>query len=129
MRRLFFGLIIACAAYSYWGQNYHMHDLLVYAQKHPKAGWSAAAEYYIGFIYYQRSEFAQASEAFSALVKDHPKDSHVPRALFLLADSAESRRDWDQAKDNLARYIEDFPEGKDIEMAKRRLDMLKYNHP
>ena len=116
-------------AYYYANKHFEFHDTLVYAQKHPEKSWSGPVQYYVGLIYYQRSDYPKAQEAFSTLLLGNTTAYHAPRALMMLGDAAQYTRDWETAKDAHARYIEAFPNGNDIELAKSRLEMLRYQHP
>ena len=116
-------------AYYYVSKHYEFHDTLVYAQKHPGEKWASPVQYYVGVIYYQRAEYPEAQEAFSKLLENDPTGYYSPNAYLKLDDSAQYNRDWDTAKSALERYIENYPDGKKIELAKSRLDMLRYRHP
>ncbi len=125
-------LIIVLALYGacyYVGSNYHPHDALAYAKKHPQAKWAPAADYYVGFAYYQRGRYEPAQEAFNQLLMDYPTCQYVPKALVYLSDVQETNHDWEAAKSSLTRYAEDFPNGADISLVTKRLELLKYRHP
>lgn len=116
-------------AYYYASRHFEFHDTLVYAQKNPQEKWSPAVEYYVGMAYYQRADYPKAQEAFTQLLTAHPTAyAYLPKTLIRLSDAAEYNRDWDTAKQALSQYLEQFPEGKDAEMARKRLELLKYRH-
>ena len=116
-------------AYFYAGKHFQFDDTLSYAQKHPDKSWSGPVQYYVGLVYYQRSDYPKAQAAFNQLLTGNTTAYNAQRGLIMLADSAENTREYDVAKDALSRYIEAFPNGKDLELAKQRLDLLKYHHP
>ena len=116
-------------AYWYVAKHYEFHDTLVYAQKHPDSMWAQPADYYVGLVYYQRTDYAKAEEAFTQLLTDFPKGSYEESGLFYLEDSAEEARDYEVARARLQQYIDDFPNGKNIEVMRKRLELLNYHHP
>ena len=122
-------LLALYGAYYYVSKKYEFHDTLEYAKAHPEKSNSAAIEYYVGFVYYQRSDYPKAKEAFAALLEQHPTDYYVEKSLMMYDDAAEYTFDWDTAKMVLQKYVDDYPDGKKIELAKSRLDMVKYHHP
>ena len=128
MKFVMLAALVLYGLYYYVSRRFEFHDTLAYAQKHSGAVWSAPTEYYVGLVYYQRSEYPKAQEAFSQLLKDHPTDYHAPRALILLSDSAEYNRDWDAARAALSQYIENYPDGRDVRLAKQRLELVNYKH-
>lgn len=116
-------------AYYYVTKHFEFHDTLVYAKKNHSAQWAPAVEYYVGMAYYQRTDYPKAQEAFTQLLTEHPTAyAYLPKTLIRLSDAAEYNRDWDTAKRALAQYLEQFPEEKDVELAKKRLELLKYRH-
>jgi TolA-binding protein len=109
-------------------RHFEFHDTLVYSHKHKEAAWSGPVDYYVGLVYYQRSEYPKAVEAFRQLREDHPEDSHMPRALIMLGDSAEYTQEWDLAREALSQYVEKFPNGRDVGLARSRLELVNYKH-
>ncbi|MBI3553990.1 MAG: tetratricopeptide repeat protein [Elusimicrobia bacterium] len=116
-------------AYWYVAQHYEFHDTLVYAKKHPQASWSQPTEYYIGLAYYQRADYQKSQEAFSQLLTDFPTGQYEAPGLMHLEDSAEYNHDWETARTAAKQYLDDFPNGKDIEIMRKRMEMLNYQHP
>lgn len=129
MKTFLFILLALYGAYFYVSKKYEFKDTLDYAKAHPENPRSPAIEYYVGFVYYQRSDYKNAQDAFGALLEQHPTDYYVEKALMMYDDSAEYNFDWDTAKMALQKYIDDYPNGKKIDLAKQRLDMVKYKHP
>jgi len=101
---------------------------LVYAQKHPAASWAQPADYYVGLVYYQRTDYPKAQEAFTQLLTDFPTGYYEESGLFYLEDSAEEIRDYNEARTRVQQYIDDFPNGKYIEVMRKRLELLNYQH-
>lgn len=128
MRTFLVVVALLYGGYYYVSRHYEFHDTLVYAQKHKTARWSGPVEYYVGLVYYQRSDYPKAQEAFTQLLTDHPTDYNLSRALVMLGDSAEYNRDWQAASDALNKYVQDYPNGHDIELVRGRIDMLRYRH-
>jgi TolA-binding protein len=123
-------LIVALIGGSYWYVTHKvkLDEPLAYTAKHKKESWAPRANYYIGLTYYQRSDYPKAQAAFSQLLIDHATSQFVENSLIYLADSAETQNDWNKVKECLARYVEEYPEGKHIERAKAKLDFVRYKH-
>ncbi len=128
MRTFLIVILLLYAVYYYGSRHFEFHETLAYAEQHKGAAWSGPVQYYVGMVYYQRSDYPKAQEAFTQMLQDHPTDYHAPRALVMLDDAAEWNHDFPAASDALQRYIEQFPNGKDIQLVRDRLDMLRYKH-
>ncbi len=117
-------------AFYYASNHYKFDDTLVYAKNHPEASWAPSVDYYVGLVYYQRSEYPKAQAAFSQLLGDYGATNYYGvKALPLAEDSAESNRDWDTARQWDQAYIDAYPNGRDIELMRKRLELLNYQHP
>lgn len=122
-------MIVAAAIYgSYWyvSNRFNFDDGLVYAHKHQYTKWAPAVDYYIGVVYYQRSQPAKAQEALTQLVTDHSTGPYTAKGLQLLAAAAQENRDMEVARQTLQRFIEEFPDHKDRPVAEKRLDIIKF---
>ena len=115
-------------AYYYATQHINLSDPLVYARAHKNADWAPALDYYVGFYYYQRSEFPKAQQAFTQLLADYPTGQYAAKGLYLLGDSADNNHDWETAKATLTRYLDEYPGGAEVNVVRKRLDILKYQH-
>lgn len=129
MKTIFWILLILYGAYYYVSKKFEFHDTLDYAQKHPEQKNSPAIEYYVGMVYYQRSDYKNAQAAWGALLEQHPTDYYVEKALIDYSESAQYNFDWETSKAALQKYLDDYPNGKKAELARQKLDMVKYNHP
>jgi TolA-binding protein len=113
----------------YSGQMTPLEAALDHAKKKPDPVWSPRIQYWVGMIYYQRSEFPQAQATFNALLTDYPTCHYAPDGLIKLNLAAQENKDWETAKAALARYVEEYPKEKQIDMARKSLEQLRYNHP
>lgn len=116
-------------AYHYAGKKIDVPEPLAYAKKHPQAKWAPALDYYAGLYHYQRSDYPKAQQAFTQLLTDYPTCQYAPGALYRLGDAAEFNHDWGAAKEALERYVEEFPQERNADVARKKLDLLKYRHP
>lgn len=122
-------IVLALAgSYYYVTRKVKLDDPLAYASKYKSQSWSAAADYYIGVAYYQRSDYPKAQAAFTQLLADHATSYYVEKGLMYLADVAEENRDYGAAKEALAVYLDQYPEGKEKDRASKKLDLLRYKH-
>lgn len=126
--RFVLAVLAVYGVYIYGMKYVNLDAPVAYAKKTPGSPWAPKINYYAGMAYYQRSEYPKSQALFMQLLLDHPTSQKLPKALIWLGDSASNNHDYDTAKMAMALYIEKFPDGKDIEIAKSRLDMLKYKH-
>ena len=113
---------------SYWYVQTHVKfdDALVYVKKNPQASWAPAADYYVGVIYQERGQYDKAQKAFTQLVTDYSTSTYAAQGLRRLSTVAEENRDWPTAKQSLERYIEEFPNNKEVDHVRQRLDLIKF---
>lgn len=129
---LFVVAIIAAVYYGhgkYVGGQDHLKMVLEYTKKHPDPKWSPMIDYYVGFVYYQQGDYSNAVLAYQQQLTDYPTGQYAPEALVKLCLASQEIREWPQATEAAARYVEEFPDGKDIKIMKTNLDALKYHHP
>ena len=126
MRKFYFFILAASGVWWYASHRFNFSDAMSYAQKHPNASWAPAVEYSVGLVYYQRSDYQKAEDAFTQLLTDFPTGQYEARGLLRLSEAAEENRDYTTAKETVARYLEEFPDGPDRRTAERRKELL-YN--
>lgn len=129
MKKYLIAVALLYGGYYYYTRVLSVGDPLEFAKKHKQEQWAPALEYYTGIIYYQKSEYPKAQAAFTQLLTDYPTGQYTARALLKLVEAAESSHDWETAKTSLARYIDEFPAEKEVEFARHKLDLMKYQHP
>ncbi len=126
MKKLIFVVAVLYGTYWYASRHYNFADTLVYARKNPQAKWAPAADYYVGLVYFQRAEYGKAQEAFTQLLTDFSTGPYTAKGLMRLAAAAEENRDYEVARQSLARFLEEFPDHKDKKIAERRLEYIKF---
>lgn len=126
MKKLIFVFVVLYGTYWYASNRFNFSDTLVYAKKHPEASWAPAADYYIGLVYYQRAEYPKAQEAFTQLLTDYSTGPYTAKGLLRLAAAAEENRDYEVARQSLQRFIEEFPDHKDKQVAEQRMEYIKF---
>lgn len=126
MKKLIVVLVVLYGTYWYASNRFNFSDTLVYAKKHPEASWAPAADYYIGLVYYQRAEYPKAQEAFTQLLTDYSTGPYTAKGLLRLAAAAEENRDYEVARQSLQRFIEEFPDHKDKQVAEQRMEYIKF---
>ncbi|MFA6003435.1 MAG: tetratricopeptide repeat protein [Elusimicrobiota bacterium] len=122
-------LILAVAGgYYYVSRHCNLANAERLISEHKGASWAPRARYTVALFYDQREDYPKAQEAFTRLLSEYPTCQYVPSVLIHVDEVAQENQDWAAAKAALARYVEEFPEGKDIELARKRLEMLRYHH-
>lgn len=126
-------ILVLAIAGSYWVvvHKISLEDPLKHTRAHKDKGWSAHANYYIGLAYYQRSDYHKALTAFEQLLADHAQTStntYRAKGLVYLADASERANEFSTAKLASQHYVDEFPEGKDIERMTKKLEYLKYKY-
>lgn len=126
MKKLIFVFAVLYGTYWYASNHFNFSDTLVFARKHPQASWAPAVDYYVGIVYYQRSEYPEAQAAFTQLLTDYSTGPYTAKGLMLLASTAEERRDYEVARQSLQRFIEEFPDHKEKRIVEQRLEYIKF---
>ena len=126
MKKFYLFVAVVGGIWWYASHRFNFADTMVYAQKHPQATWAPGVEYSVGLVYYQRADYPKAQEVFTQLLTDFPTGQYSAKALLRLSETAEENRDYSTAKDAVARYIDEYPDGPDRQVAERRKEML-YN--
>jgi|GEM_PF-1979952 len=121
-------VLALAGGYYYLSRNASLESGLQFVAQHKDSSWAPRANYTIGFIYHQREEYGKAEAAFTQLLTDYPTGQFTASGLFYLEDSAEYTRDWETAKTALDRYIEEYPDGREIGIMRQRRDLLHYHH-
>lgn len=112
--------------YWYASNRFDFADTLVYARKNPQASWAPAADYYVGLVYYQRTEYVKSQEAFTQLLTDYSTGPYTSRGLMRLSQVAMDNRDYETARQSLTRFLEEFPDHKERNIAEKRLEYIKF---
>ena len=126
MKKFYLFVVVAAVVWWYATTRFNFEDAFKYAHNHPAASWAPAVEYSVGMVYYQRSDYPKAQETFTQLLTDFPTGQYEATALLRLSETAEENRDYATAKDAVARYLEEFPDGPDRQIAEKRKELL-YN--
>jgi len=125
-KKWFFILAVIAGLAVYIDSHYTLKDVLEYSQKHPDPSLSPKVDYYVAMAYSLRSKDAESIFAFQQLLTDYPTCQYAPRALILLGNAYSEKNRWDDARDSYQRYIDQFPEGPDIEIARKKYEIIKY---
>lgn len=112
--------------YWYASNRFDFADTLVYAKKNPQASWAPAADYYVGLVYMQRAEYGKSQEAFTQLLTDYSTGPYTDRGLLRLSQVAMENRDYETARQSLTRFLEEFPQHKERNIAEKRLEYIKF---
>lgn len=126
MKKLVFFALLIGGVWWYATHKFDFHDTLVYAKKNGGTSWAPGVDYSVGLVYYQRTDYPHAKEAFTQLLTDYPTSQYTAHALLRLADTDESLQDWQGAKEAYDRYLQDFPNEPDVNIAQKRREYL-YN--
>jgi len=112
----------------YVSRHFKFDDSLEFVKRHKDASWAPRANYTIALIYHHRENYPKSQAAFTQLLTDYPTWQFMPKSLVYLYEAAEYNQDWETAKSALSRYIEEYPDGPDIALVRKRLELLKYHH-
>lgn len=126
MKKLVFFFAVFYGIYWYASNKFKFEDTLVYARRNPQASWSVATEYYVGLVYYQRGEYAKAQDTFTQMLVVHSTGPYSASALLKLSLAAEENRDYATARESLQRFIDEYPNDKNRNIAEQRLEVIKF---
>ena len=126
MKKLIFLALVVGGVWWYATHKFNFADTMTYAQKHPQASWAPAVEYSVGLVYYQRADYPKAQEAFTQLLTDFPTGQYAARGMLRLSEVAEENRDYATEKEVLDRFLQEYPDHPDKNLAIKRREFL-YN--
>ena len=120
-------LLVGLAVFSYYYVTRHVNfaSTLAYTKKNKEKAWAPKVDYWIGLAYYQRGEYGKSREAFTQLLTEYPTSYHSSKALLKLSDMAEIQHDWASSRDALTKFLEDYPEHPDRDLAQKRLEIVR----
>lgn len=125
-KKLFIIAFIAVGGFFYIKSHYTFHDVLAYTKKHPSPEWSPKIDYYIGTIQFLRDQPAESQFAYNQLLADYPTSYYTPKALFRLGTIHKDKSEWSLAREFYQRYIDEYPQGEDIELVKKQFEYIKF---
>jgi TolA-binding protein len=126
MKKVYFLALAVWGVWWYATHKFNFADTMTYAQKHPQASWAPAVEYSIGLVYYQRADYPKAQETFTQLLTDFPTGQYAARGLLRLSEVQDENRDWAGEKETLDKFLTDYPDHPDHNVAQKRKELL-YN--
>ena len=127
MKKMIVLVLIFGGLWSYAERRFNFSDALAYAKKHQASSWAPKVVYSVGLVYYQRAEYAKSQEAFTQLLTDYPTGQYTPKALLRLYEVAAETRDFETARSAISRFIEEYPDHPDIQLAQKRYELVR-NH-
>jgi outer membrane protein assembly factor BamD (BamD/ComL family) len=124
MKKLALAVLVAWGAWHYAAPHLTMAAAMDYAHKNQDKPWAATLAYSVGWFYYQRANYPKAQEALSSFVNDFQAGPHTATGLVRLSEAAEENHDYAAARAALDRYLHDYPDDPDRNMAQQRRDMM-----
>ncbi len=97
-----------------------------FLKQYPNVELSSNAQFWIGETYYQKKDFEKAILEYEKAISKYPESSKIPAALFKQALSFLELGDKTNARNLLRRVIERFPHSEQSEMAKKKLETIKW---
>lgn len=119
-------LAIVIGSIVYIRKNYTYQDLLRYSQEKPHPTFSPMIDYYVGLAYYMRKDLPNTTSAFGILAANYPTSHYTPKALLRMGASYQEMRQFGNARKAYEQYMKDFPEGKDIDIVKKRHEVVRW---
>jgi TolA-binding protein len=125
-KKFFIIVAVLSAAVWYVTKYYDVQDALKYAQEHRDLGKEPKVEFYIGSLYYLRSDYPHAIEALLPMLQAYPTCQYAPKALLRLGNSYQYSQKWDGAREAFNIYLQYFPKGPEIEAVKAKMEIIKF---
>jgi len=126
MKKVFVAILLLAGVWWYASHRFNFSEVMLYAKKHSSESWAPALEYSVGMAYYGRGDYPKAEETFNQLLTDFATGEYQARGLLRLSEASEDNRDFQQARDAVDRYLEEYPDGPDRAIAETRKEHL-YN--
>lgn len=95
-----------------------------FIENYPNSEYTSNSHYWLGQLYYQKSDFPKAKIHFERVVKQFPNSSRVPDALEKLGMVAEKQNDLAGAKRFYNQLIKSFPKSKPAAKARKKLESM-----
>ena len=95
-----------------------------FIENYPNSEYTSNSHYWLGQLYYQKSDFPKAKTHFERVVKQYPNSSRVPDALEKLGIVAEKQNDLVAAKRYYNQLIKSFPKSKPAAKARKKLETM-----
>jgi tol-pal system protein YbgF len=96
-----------------------------YLQTQPTSSLADNAQYWIGECYYSQKKYAEAIQAFQAVIIRYPEGEKIASAMLKLAYAQITAGQTTSGKTNLEALIKRFPESNEAKLARTRLQELK----
>lgn len=119
-------LAVIIGAIVYIRSHYTFEDALRYAKKNPHRSYSEKIEYRIASWQFMRAKYPKAARAYEQLLTQHPTSQYAPKALLRLGDAKLKMLRYKEATSAWAKYIEDYPDGPDIAIVKKKHEYNKF---
>lgn len=125
-RKPLIALLVLIGILYYVRTRYTLQDALALSRERPSPTVSPMVDYYAGMAYYMRDRYEPAVRAFTQLLTDYPTCQYAPRGLLRLGDSYERLSNWDGAREAYEKYMERFPEGRNIQLVRGKYEYIKF---
>ena len=95
-----------------------------FIENYPNSSYRANSHYWLGQLYYQKSQLTKAKANFELVVKQYPNNAKIPDVLEKLGLVAEKQNDAAAAKRYYNQLIKSFPKSKAAARARPKLESL-----
>ncbi|HCC54710.1 MAG TPA: tol-pal system protein YbgF [Desulfobulbaceae bacterium] len=96
-----------------------------YLEKNRTAPLAPNARFWLGECLFQQKEFELAILEYQKVIADYPKNNKASAALFKQGQAFENLAEKDTAKIVYNKLLADYPKSEQVEMAQKRLKVLK----
>ncbi|MCI0699093.1 tol-pal system protein YbgF [candidate division KSB1 bacterium] len=96
-----------------------------YLQMQPTSALADNAQYWIGECHYSQKKYAEAIQAFQAVISKYPEGEKIASAMLKLAYAQITAGQTTSGKTNLEALIKRFPESNEAKLARTRLQELR----
>ena len=125
-KALFLKFFAFVALVVYIRANYSIDDVFKFAQKKAHPVHTPRVEYYIGWYHYRGDREERAHSAWGTLLAEYPTSYYSPPALYRRGLLYRQDQKWAQARSMFEKYMEEFPEGKEIHLVNKKYEKIKY---
>ncbi|MBI3299715.1 MAG: tetratricopeptide repeat protein [Elusimicrobia bacterium] len=119
-------IVLVVTGFKYGMKHFDLGDVYTWAKARPYHETRAKAIYYVGMVYYLQDKTDGSITAFNQLLADHPTCQYASKALFRLGNVQRSLNHFEEARSAYERYIEQFPNGPDIQAVQNNYEFVKF---
>lgn len=126
LKKWFYVLVALGGITWYVHSHYTFRDALKLAKDRPHPTASPMIDYYVGMGAFIKEDYDVSIEAFNQLLADYPTSQYSPTAMYRLSVAYVERNRFQEAREILDKYFEEYPKDKRRKEAEAKYEYIKF---